>query len=69
MDAYQLEQIYQLEQRKRLEILDLINSIQNKNNQFINITNDDLTKIFNHVKKHDLDTQETIQLLKDLAYV
>jgi len=55
--------------KDRLEILDLINSIQNKNNQFVNITNDDLTKIFNHVEKHDLDTKETINLLKDLAFI
>lgn len=55
--------------KERLEILDLINSIQNKNNCFVNIDNDDLSMIFNHVKEHDLDTQETIQLLKDLSFV
>ena len=54
---------------ERLEVLDLINSIQNKNNCFVNIDNDDLTKVFNHIKEHDLDHQEIVQLLKDLSFV
>jgi len=55
--------------KERLEILDLINSIQNENNLFINITVDDLEVIYKHVEKHDLDLEDTVQLLRDLKYV
>ena len=55
--------------KDRLEILDLINSIQNKNNHFINITVEDLEKVYKHVIERDLDTEETINLLKDLAFI
>ena len=55
--------------KERLEILDLINQVQNESNSFVNIDVDDLEMIYKHVIKHDLDTQETIQLLKDLSFV
>ena len=54
---------------EKIEILQLINSIQNHRNQFVNITDEDIEKVITHIKKHDLNAQETIQLLKDLAYV
>ena len=55
--------------KDRLEILDLMNQVQNDLNSFVNINNDDLTKVINYIDKHDLDHAETVQLLKDLFTV
>ena len=52
--------------RDRLEILDLMNSVQNDLNSFVNIDNDDLTKVINYIDKHDLDAVETRDLLVEL---
>ena len=55
--------------KERLEILDLINSIQNKRNEFINISVDDLEMVYNYIVEHDLDNNQVIDLLKDLAFI
>ena len=55
--------------KERLEILDLINSIQNKRNEFINISVDDLEMVYNYIIEHDLDNNQVIDLLKDLAFI
>ena len=52
--------------KERLEILDLMNSVQNDLNSFVNITNDDLTQVIDYVNKHDLDAVETRDLLVEL---
>ena len=55
--------------KEKIELIEVINSLQNENNLFINISEEDLEKVYNYVKKHDLNLEETITLLKDLAYV
>ena len=51
------------------EIIELINTAQNTNNSFVNFSLEDANKVYEHVKKHDLDTDETIQLIVDLGFV
>jgi len=53
---------------EQLETLQLINSVQNKLNSFVNIDIDDLNKIQKHINKHDLNYDETVELLLDLNY-
>ena len=49
--------------KNKLEILQLINTAQNNNNYFVNIDVDDLNKIEQHINKHDLDLNETLELI------
>ena len=51
------------------EIIELINTAQNTNNSFVNFSLEDANRVYEHVKKHDLDTDETIQLIVDLGFV
>ncbi len=51
------------------EIADLVNTIQNENNLFINLDIDDIETIYNYVVKHDLDHKQTVELLYELGYV
>ena len=55
--------------KERLEVLDLINSVQNANNSFVNISVDDLEVVYKHIVEKDLDHNEIVELLVDLKFV
>ena len=55
--------------KERLEVLDLINSVQNANNSFVNISVDDLEVVYKHIVEKDLNHNEIVELLVDLKFV
>ena len=55
--------------KERLEVLDLINSVQNANNSFVNISVDDLEMVYKFVVEKDLNHNEIVELLVDLKFV
>ena len=53
---------------QRLYMIGLINTQQNRTNNFVNIDEDDLTKLMKSAHTYDMSETEIIEMILDLNY-
>jgi DNA polymerase III delta prime subunit len=59
---------YQIEYNWERYVMDLINTQQNINNNFVNITSEELYKLAKKANTYDMSESEIIEMILDLKY-